>query len=364
MLDEVRPTSATEPSTAPMLARWRRVTVPVLLLAAGVLLPPFLSSYNLTILTQVLIFGIFAMSLDLLVGYTGMVSLGHAAFFGLGTYAAGYTAVHWTSNALVTILAALVVAGLGALVIGYLSIRVRGVYFLMITLAFAQMIYALTIKLESVTGGSDGLAGIPRPSLGFESGLLWQGLPFYYYVLVGFVIVSVLLTRLVRSPFGRVLVGIRENEARMQAIGYNTQRLKLATFVVAGILAGYSGALFSAYQGIAAPSSLHWGTSGNVLIMVIIGGAGTLSGPVLGAATFLLLQHLVSSATQRWQLIAGAVFIFFVLALRRGLISLFRSRPERGGWPLLEALRAPLQRLCRRENSSSRVGEEVEEGAE
>ncbi|HBY96625.1 MAG: branched-chain amino acid ABC transporter permease [Ardenticatenaceae bacterium] len=356
MLDEARSTSPGTSATTPLLARWRRFAVPLALLAAGVLLPPFLSTYNLTILTQVLIFGVFAMSLDLLVGYTGMISLGHAAFFGLGAYAAGYVAVHWTPNALATILAALVAAGLGALVIGYLSIRARGVYFLMITLAFAQMIYSLAIKLESITGGSDGLAGIPRPTLGFDSGLLWQGLPFYYYVLAGFVIVSVLLTRLVHSPFGRVLIGIRENEARMRAIGYDTQRLKLVAFVIAGIFAGYAGALFSAYQGIAAPGDIYWGTSGNVLIMVIMGGAGTLSGPVLGAATFLLLQHLVSSATERWQLIAGAVFIFFVLALRGGLISLFRSKSE-GGWRPWEAIGAPLKQSRSQDNPSARIGE-------
>lgn len=363
MLDEIHPTSTTKPSTAALLARWRRYAVPLALLAAGVLLPLFLSTYNLTILTQVLIFGIFAMSLDLLVGYTGMVSLGHAAFFGLGAYTAGYVALHWTPNALATIFAALIVAGLGALVIGYLSIRARGVYFLMITLAFAQMVHAAAIKFETITGGSDGLAGIPRPTVGLDSGLLWQGLPFYYYVLVGFVIVSVLLSRLVHSPFGRVLIGIRENEARMRAIGYDTQRLKLAAFVIAGIFAGYAGALFASYQGIAAPGDIYWGTSGNVLIMVIIGGAGTLKGPVLGAAAFLLLQHLVSSATERWQLIAGAVFIFFVLALRGGLISLFQLRAQPGR-PLREIFSLPRQRLPRREDSAPRVGEGLGERPE
>lgn len=309
----------------------RRAVWPGLLVAA-VLLPLVLSVYHLTILTQILIFGLFAMSLDLLVGYTGLVSLGHAAFFGLGAYAAGYAAIHWNPSALLTFPVGIAVAAAGALVIGFLSIRARGVYFLMITLAFAQMIHAAATKAFSITGGSNGLSGIPRPTIGLDSGLLWQGVPFYYFVLAGFAISALVLARIVASPFGRVLLGIRENEERMRAIGYDTQRLKLAAFVIAGSFAGLAGALYAAYNGIVAPSDVHWSVSGDALIMVIVGGAGTLGGPVLGAAIFLVLQNLVSSITERWQLIAGAIFIFFVLALPGGVIRLFNGTAVRPGW--------------------------------
>lgn len=301
---------------------WR---LPALLVLGALAVPWLVSSYNLTIATQILIFGLFAMSLDLLVGYTGLVSFGHAAFFGLGAYAAGYAAIHWSPLFAVGLLTAIVVAALGATLIGYLSIQARGVYFLMSTLAFAQMIYAAATKLEPITGGSNGLSGIPRPTLGIAALSLWNSTTFYYYVLAIFIVCAILLRLIVGSPFGRVLVGIRENEARMRAVGYATQRLKLAAFVIAGIFGGVAGALYGSFQGIVAPSDLYWSVSGQALVMVIIGGAGTLAGPVLGAATILLLQFVVSSETERWQSIMGLVFILFVLTMRSGLMGLLRQ---------------------------------------
>jgi branched-chain amino acid transport system permease protein len=311
---------------------WAKYLGNALLLGLSLALPWLLGSYNLTIATQILIFGLLAMSLDLLVGYTGLVSFGHAAFFGLGGYAAGYAAIHWSPFFLVGLLAAIAVAGLGATLVGYLATRARGVYFLMSTLAFAQMIHAGATKWEAVTGGSNGLSGIPRPVLGLPLSL-WDGKAFYYYTLA-IVIVSALLLRLiVASPFGQALIGIRENEERMQAIGYNTRQLKLVAFLIAGIFAGIAGALYASYQGIVAPSDLYWSVSGQALVMVIIGGASTLSGPLLGAATVLLLQYGVSAATERWQTIMGLVFILFVLNLRHGLLGLWRQLlTSRGAW--------------------------------
>jgi branched-chain amino acid transport system permease protein len=294
-------------------------------LAALAVYPFAAPPYLLSLLTEILIYGIFAMSLDLILGYTGLVSFGHAAFFGVGAYVAGIVAVRLTPHLGVTLPLALVGAALAALVIGYLSIRTSGIYFLMLTLAFAQVLYAVAFKWTPVTGGSNGLSGIPRPALGLVpgGGELADPVRFYFFILVVFLLVYYGLRRVVASPFGHALVGIRENEARMAAIGYDVARYKLAAFVLAGVLAGLAGALNTYLNVFVSPAQLNWPTSGQVLVMVIIGGAGTLVGPVLGAALVLLLQNLVSSQTERWPMIMGGVFIVFVLVARFGLIGIW-----------------------------------------
>lgn len=306
------------------LARWVPILVLVFLIAIPIL--PF--SYAQSVLTDVLIFGLFAMSLDLLLGYTGLVSFGHAAFFGVGAYAAGIVGIHVGPQLYLTLPAAMGAAALVALVIGYFSIRTSGVYFLMITLAFSQMVYAALYKAP-LTGGSNGLSGIPRPTLGFGPGFgdtTW----FYYLVLVVVAVSYLLLARIVVSPFGRSLRGIKENEPRMRAIGYAVQRYKLAAFVLAGAFAGAAGALRAYFNYFVAPDSVYWTTSGTVLVMVIIGGAGTLVGPALGAALVMVLQNLISSYTERWELLLGAVFILFVLRAPRGIM---------GIWEYIKAVR-------------------------
>lgn len=294
-------------------------------LAALAVYPFAAPPYLLSLLTEILIYGIFAMSLDLILGYTGLVSFGHAAFFGVGAYVAGIAAVRLTPHLGVTLPLALVGAALAALVIGYLSIRSSGIYFLMLTLAFAQVLYAVAFKWTPVTGGSNGLSGIPRPALGLVpgGGELADPVRFYFFILVVFLLVYYGLRRVVASPFGHALLGIRENEARMAAIGYDVARFKLAAFVLAGVLAGLAGALNTYLNVFVSPAQLNWPTSGQVLVMVIIGGAGTLVGPVLGAALVLLLQNLVSSQTERWPMIMGGVFIVFVLVARFGLIGIW-----------------------------------------
>jgi branched-chain amino acid transport system permease protein len=305
----------------------RAALVAGLAAVAGLLVFPFVSPsvYLQNVLTEVLIFGIFAMSLDLLIGYTGLVSFGHAAFYGIAAYAAGIVATRFTDNLFVTLAAGLLAAGLLALAIGALSIRSSGIYFLMLTLAFSQMVYAAAWKWTWLTGGSNGLAGVPRPSLGVGALDLAAPTAFYYLVLLFFVGAYLALRGLVASPLGHSFVGVRENESRMRAVGYNTWRVKLAAFVIAGLFAGLAGTLFSYYNGFVSPHDVYWTTSGHVMIMVIIGGAGTLVGPVLGAAFFLLVQNVVSSQTDRWPLIMGAAFIFFVLVAPRGIAGLYRD---------------------------------------
>ncbi|HYU20336.1 MAG TPA: branched-chain amino acid ABC transporter permease [Chloroflexota bacterium] len=305
----------------------RRRIGPGLATIAALVIFPFVSPsiYFQNVLTEVLIFGIFAMSLDLLIGYTGLFSFGHAAFFGVAAYTAGIVATRFSDNMLLTLAAGVLAAGLLALPLGALSIRSVGIYFLMLTLAFSQMVYAAAYKWTWLTGGPNGLAGVPRPVLGILGLDLASVSTFYYATLTFFLASYVVLRRIVASPLGHSFVGVRENESRMRAIGYNTWLVKLAAFVIAGLFAGLAGVLFSYFNGFISPSDVYWTTSGLVMVMVIIGGAGTLLGPVLGAGLVLILQNIVSSQTDRWPLIMGATFILFVLVARRGIAGIFHD---------------------------------------
>ena len=292
----------------------------LVLVAAG--LPLVAGNYPVKLLQEILIWGIFAMSLDLLMGYAGMVSFGHSAFFGIGGYVAALALAQSPGLLSALVLPALA-AGLAALVIGFFSIRVSGVYFIMLTLAFSQMFYAYAFQV-SWLGAEDGLVGIPRPSLpGVD---LVDIRSFHAYLLVLFVFAAGALWRVVRSPFGHVLGGIHENEARMEAVGYAVARYKLLAFVIAGVFAGLAGSLYAQFNGSITPDAFFWTTSGEALLMVIIGGTGTLGGAVLGAAAFILLQSLVSTYTERWMLILGVTFILFVLFAPGGLVGALRGR--------------------------------------
>jgi branched-chain amino acid transport system permease protein len=304
-----------------------RRLVPALALAVIILLaliPFFSDTFVVKTITEVLIFGIFAMSLDLLIGYTGLVSFGHAAFFGIGAYAAGYLSQRLSPNLLVSMPLALAIVVAAAVVIGFFSIRVSGVYFLMLTLAFSQMVYAIADRWTDVTGGSNGLAGIPRPrieisslQIGFE-----DNTARYFLVLIFFLVSYFALRAVVRSQFGHVLMGILQNEARLNAIGYNTTRYKLIAFVIAGLFAGVAGVLYAGFNRFVSTGEVYWAASGQVLIMVIIGGSGTLIGPVLGAGLILVLQNIISSSTERWPTVMGIIFVVFVFAARRGVMGL------------------------------------------
>jgi branched-chain amino acid transport system permease protein len=282
--------------------------------------------YVVTVLTQMFVYAIFAMSLDLLLGYTGLASLGHAAFWGLGAYATGLVARAGVTGVVPALLAGAAVAALGALVIGAICVRTAGVYFLMLTLAFAQMVYAAAFKWTWLTGGSNGLSGVPKlqaPGVGTLDGV---GLYELALVLCGGTLVALWL--LTRAPLGRTFVGIRENEGRLRALGYDTYRYKLAAFTIAGLFAGLAGALNVAYSGYVSPNDVFWTASGQVMVMVIIGGLGTLLGPVLGAVLVLLLQNVVSSMPgigDRWELLMGLVFVAFVLFGRGGIVGIARS---------------------------------------
>ena len=292
------------------------------LLVALILFPRHVGNYPVKLLQEILIWGVFAMSLDLLMGYTGMVSFGHSAFFGVGGYVAAFGLSRDPGLATALVLPA-AGAALAAVVIGYFSIRVSGVYFIMLTLAFSQMFFAYAFQTAWL-GAEDGIVGVPRPRI--------AGLPladktgFHYYLVALTALAAVFLWRVVRSPFGHVLQGIHANEARMQSLGYPVQQYKLGAFVIAGTIAGLAGALYVQLVGSITPDAFLWTTSGEALVMVIIGGTGTLGGAMLGSAAFILLQSLVSSYTERWMLILGSTFVLFVLFAPGGIAGALRGR--------------------------------------
>lgn len=291
------------------------VAVVLVLAAAPLGLPPF----AMTLLTEALILGLFAMSLDLMFGYTRLVSFGHAAAYGLGAYASGWMLLHTDMPLLFVVFGAALLTGFVAIGVGWICTLATGVSFSMLTLAFAQLLYAISFKWTSVTGGSDGLAGIPRTPGPFGFDALTSKTGFYYLVLACLVGAFLLCFALVRSPFGGVLRGIRENEAKTIALGYNTRLYKIAVVAVAYALGGLAGALYAPFAGFANTELLFWLLSGQVLIMVIVGGSGTLVGPILGAAFFMLMEHQLSSWTEGWALYFGLIFIAFVLFAPQGI---------------------------------------------
>src|SRR3954468_24022448 len=295
------------------------------------LAPAGLPPYAMTLLTEALIFGLFAMSLDLMVGYTRLYSFGHAAAYGLGAYACALLLTRLQLPLPLGLVLAVAVTVLIAIPIAWICTRSTGVSFAMLTLAFAQLGYAMLFRFRELTGGSDGIAGIPRPAGPF--GIDWfQGKTGYYFLVLGCLLGSFLLCRaIVRSPFGAVLAGIRENEAKTLALGYNTRAYKIATVVLAYGFGGLAGALYAGFAGYASPELFFWLTSGRVLIMVIVGGAGTLIGPILGGVSFVFLEHQLSQVTALWPLIFGTIFMAFVMFAPQGiwgiLTSRFRSKP-------------------------------------
>jgi branched-chain amino acid transport system permease protein len=299
-----------------------RVVGLAVLLVVVLAFPAAFGRYPVKLLQEILIWGIYAMSLDLLMGYAGMVSFGHSAFFGVGGYVAALTLAAYPGPLAALLLPALAGA-FAAVVIGFFSTRVSGVYFIMLTLAFSQMFYAYAFQ-ASWLGAEDGITGVSRPVLfGIPIG---EGWTFHFYVVALTAGAALFLWRVVRSPLGHVLIGIHENEGRMEAVGYPVGRYKLVAFVLAGTLAGLAGSLYAQFSGSITPSAFFWTTSGEALLMVIIGGTGTIGGAVLGAAAFILLQSLVSTYTERWMLILGVTFILFVLFAPGGIVGVLRGR--------------------------------------
>ncbi len=268
---------------------------------------------------KILVFGIFALSLNILWGYTGLFSLGHAAYFGVAGYTSGILLVNLgIKNFWITAPVGFLTAVVFAAILAVPALRMSGAYFLMVTLAMGELIFSVAEKWRSVTHGGDGLVGISLPNL--HLGFTMNNLYFYYLVFIFFIVCGFLIYRIVNSPFGDALQGIRENEPRMRSLGYNTWLYKYMAFVIGGLFAGVAGVLFGHFTGIMAPGHIGIVTSTLVMLMVILGGSSTIFGPVLGAAIVLILEHVASIyAPERWPLILGAVFVMAVMFLRGGI---------------------------------------------
>jgi len=278
-------------------------------------------SFYVTLATRILVFALAATSLNLILGFGGMVSFGHAAFVGVGAYTVGILMQHGITSAWLAWPLAMAVSALLALLIGTISLRTQGVYFIMITLAFAQMLYYLAVSLKAY-GGDDGLSLPGRSTLGFE--LTDTTL---YYVTLGLLVAAIVfVTRLLNARFGQVLQAIRENEVRMAALGYAVLRYKLVAFTVAGALAGLAGALLANQGGFVSPSLMQWSQSGMLMVMVILGGVGHVLGGLVGAAAFLLMEEWLGHLTEHWQLGLGALLLLVVLVAPQGLMSLLKRR--------------------------------------
>ncbi len=276
--------------------------------------------------SRVLIMALLASSLNLLVGVGGMMSLGHAAFYGAGAYVVGIASVEYAESvpALAVWPLAMLASGALALVIGAISLRTRGVYFIMITLAFAQMLYYVFVSLRTY-GGDDGMSLAKRNVLpGLDIG---SDVVFYYTVLLILAAVLFGLSRLAESRFGTVLRGIKDNEERMESLGFATYRFKLAAFVISGALAGLAGALMANQNSFISPNMMHWEQSGVALVMVILGGLGQLWGGFAGAVAFLLLEEVLSGFTKHWQIALGVILLLVVFFAPRGIAGLFSRKP-------------------------------------
>ncbi len=308
----------------------RNVFIPVViaaLVAALVALPWYVPYFYIFVATNILIMGLFAGSFNLVFGYSGMLSFGHAAFFGMGAYTTALLMLHFQTPFLPVMLAAMAGAGLLALVIGFLSVRLNEIYFAMLTLAFGMMAFAVVHQWRSLTNGSDGIAGFSITPLlpGVELPLI-NPVVYYFLVLVVVLIGAAVLYLITRSPFGLVLQAIRQNPERAAFCGIRVRGHRLAAFVISGLFSGLAGALFAPFNHLASPSLVHWTQSAEPVLMSILGGSGYFLGPFFGAAVFVLLETWITSYTQYWMLVLGIILAVMVIFFRRGLLGTVLDR--------------------------------------
>jgi branched-chain amino acid transport system permease protein len=281
--------------------------------------------------TRVVILGLAAMSLNFLLGYTGVLSFGHAAYFGLGAYGVGLTIRYLVPSTMLGILVGVITGTIAAALIGAMIARLRGVYFAMVTIAFGQVFFFVAFRWNSVTGGDDGLVRWGRMpiDLGFTRvDILHNDKAFYYFVLIFFAVAVGLMAALLRSPFGRTLLAIRENERRARFLGVPVEQHIWVSFVVSCLFASLAGALYALLNNFVDPRALHWTLSGDFVIMTVLGGMRAFWGPLIGAAIFVVLQDYVSSHTQNWMSFVGLFFVLVVLFFPRGVLGILRRKKE------------------------------------
>lgn len=290
----------------------------VLVLVIFGTLPLVVSSYQMSIANEILIFALLAMSIDVLAGYAGRTSLGHGALFGISTY----VVIYWTSvyggSAWVGCLLGVVVATLAAAIFAAFAVRVSGVYFLLLTLALGMIVWGVCLRWTSITGGENGIRGVGRPDL------IASPTAFYYATLAVVLLMTFLIWRFVRSPFGLTLRGIRDSESRMRSLGYGTSVHMFVAFTVTGFFAGVAGALYALFNNFVSPSTVQLSQSVEGLLMAIIGGVGTLFGSFIGAAAIIMLENFVSAYTARWQMVLGLMFIVTMIFAPQGILGTLR----------------------------------------
>jgi branched-chain amino acid transport system permease protein len=281
---------------------------------------PFIAPYK-ALATQIIIWGLFALGYNVCLGYTGMLSFGHAAYFGIGAYTAGIVLIRLWQNIWFSLLCALLMGGAMAFILGYMCIKRRGIYFAMLTLAFAQLLYFIGFQWVGLTGGDNGLRNIPAVPLsllGFSIDI-YSPLRFYFFVLI-FVASSLLaINRILQSPFGHVLQAVRENEQRARSCGYETLNVRWLAFVISGAISGLAGGLYALYLHFVGIESLYWTTSGQVVMMTLLGGMGSFIGPFIGAGVFLYLEDALSAITPNWMIFLGTIFVLCVLFFPAGI---------------------------------------------
>jgi branched-chain amino acid transport system permease protein len=312
--------------------RWRGAAAALLVLAALVAAPFFLSIYGVIVLTEILTMSLFALSFNLLFGYTGLLSFGQAGFFGAGAYLAVLTLIHGPGSLWAALAAAVIGSAVLAAVIGWLCVRLDEIYFAILTLGFGMMLFTIAHNWRSVTGGSDGLGNFTLPGLNWfgHDVSLFHPVSFYFLVLVIAALGALLLWCVVGSPFGLLLRGTRENSLRVSFVGANVRTVRLFAFILAGTLAGLAGALFAFFNRIASPEMLHWSFSGKAVLMTILGGSGVFLGPAVGAALFFVLEHVITAYTTNWMIFLGAILVVLVLAFPKGVLGSVIDRLTRG----------------------------------
>jgi len=293
---------------------------PLAFTIAFLVILPFIVPYK-SLATLIIIWGLFALGYNVCLGYTGMLSFGHAAYFGMGAYTLGIVLIRLWENIWFGLFSALCMGGITAFVLGYFCIKRRGIYFAMLTLAFAQLLFFIAFQWVDLTGGDNGLRNIPAVPVslpGFSIDIQ-SPLRFYYFVLL-FVVLSLLaLNRILQSPFGHVLQAVRENEPRARSCGYDTTNVRWMAFVISGAISGLAGGFYALYLHFVGIDTLYWITSGQVVMMTLLGGMGTFIGPFIGAGVFLFLEDVLSALTRNWMIFLGTIFVLCVLFFPSGI---------------------------------------------
>ncbi len=298
-------------------------------LLALLLMPLQSGDFTKVLLTEILVWAIFAMAFNLMYGYTGMLSFAQATFFGIGSYGLTLSILHWEVGLVPAIAIGVLVATAASCLIGYLAVRVSGVHFAILTIIFALVIFYLGLDWRWLTGGDDGLSlKVPELRLGRVTLSLYDPITNYYLILFFFCVCYILIRRITESPLGKVFVSIRENEDRARLIGYNVERYKLIVFVIAAIFSGLAGGLYSVTARFANVRLLHWTVSSDAVVWTIVGGAGTIEGPILGAALLISLTDYISSWFENHRIITGLIVVVFVLAAPNGIVGFVRRQLE------------------------------------